>query len=154
MEEVHIRVIIAGGRTICDKRLLWDVIQGLDFEITEVVSGMAKGADAMGVAYATWAEIPVAEFPAEWDNFNLPGTVVKKGQYGEYNATAGFFRNDEMAQYADVLILVWDGSSRGSSNMKELAEFYGLRIIEKIVRSGNGGVSSKRNVRADRGRKP
>lgn len=129
------------------------MIQGIDFEITEVVSGMAKGADMMGVAYAKWAEIPVAEFPAEWDNFDLPGSVIKKGQYGEYNATAGMFRNDEMAQYADVLILIWDGSSRGSANMKELAEFYGLRIIEKIVRSNNGGISSRRNARANRGRK-
>ena len=127
------RTIIAGGRDICDKRLLWNVIKSLDFEITEVVCGKAPGVDSMGEAYAKWAGIPIAEFPAQWDNFDLPGVVIKSGRYGDYNATAGFFRNEEMAKHADVLILIWDGKSRGSSNMREHAEFYGLRIIEKVV---------------------
>lgn len=150
------RVIIAGSRDICDKRLLWNVIKELDFEITEVVSGKARGVDSMGEAYAEWAGIPVAEFPAEWDNFDLPGAVIKKGKYGDYNATAGFFRNDEMAQYADVLILIWDGSSPGSNNMREAAEMHGLRIIEVIAkkdRKKNGRVSAGRSSGSNRRRR-
>lgn len=150
-EGLNIKVIIAGGRDIKDKRALWDVIQALDFDIEEVVSGGAAGADAMGEAYARWAEIPVKKFPAEWDNFNLPGAVKKRGKHGDYNATAGFFRNEEMAQYADVLILIWDGKSRGSMNMMEQAEFYGLRIIEKIVKGRvNGRVSARRRSGSNR----
>jgi hypothetical protein len=41
-------------------------------------------------------------FPAKWD---------------KYGKAAGPLRNREMAAYADALILVWDGKSRGSANM-------------------------------------
>jgi len=38
-----------------------------------------------------------------------------------------------MADYADALVLVWDGESRGSMMMKEVAIKKGLRIYEHIV---------------------
>ena len=32
---------------------------------------------------------------------------------------AGPIRNKEMAIYADILLLIWDGKSRGSKSMKD-----------------------------------
>lgn len=73
--------------------------------ITEVVCGMAKGADTLGKKWAICdAQLPVANFPADWDKHGL---------------AAGPIRNGEMADYADGLIVfIWDGS-RCSANMLE-----------------------------------
>lgn len=38
-----------------------------------------------------------------------------------------------MADYADAMILVWDGKSRGSANMLKQAREKGLKIYEKVV---------------------
>ena len=35
--------------------------------ITEIVSGKAKGADSLGEKYASLNNIPVKEFPANWN---------------------------------------------------------------------------------------
>lgn len=74
-------------------------------KITEVVCGMARGADTLGKKWAVCvANLPVKDFPADWD---------KNGK------AAGPIRNGEMADYADGLIVfIWDGS-RGSQNMLE-----------------------------------
>jgi hypothetical protein len=71
--------------------------------ITEVVCGMAKGADTFGMKWAICdAGIPVKKFPADWET---------------YETRAGPIRNGEMADYADGLIaFIWDGS-RGTANM-------------------------------------
>jgi hypothetical protein len=39
-----------------------------------------------------------------------------------------------MAEYADALILVWDGKSRGSASMKREMEKLGKPIYEVIVK--------------------
>jgi hypothetical protein len=98
------RVIIAGGRDIADARLVLKGIKESGFNITEVVSGGAKGIDLIGEKWAKFFKVPVKVFPANWD---------KNGK------AAGHIRNREMAQYADALIAVWDGKSKGTKNMIE-----------------------------------
>lgn len=70
--------------------------------ITQVVSGMARGVDSLAVRWASANNIPVMPFPANWD---------------EYKKAAGPIRNKQMADYADELLAVWDGESRGTKNM-------------------------------------
>lgn len=84
-------------------------------EITEVVHGGATGVDtAAGAAAASlttpW---PVKVFNADW---------TKHGR------AAGPIRNAEMARYADRLIAVWDGKSRGTKNMIDTAKKYKLEV--------------------------
>ena len=38
-------------------------------------------------------------------------------------------RNRQMAEYADGLIVLWDGQSPGTKNMMEEAERHGLRVF-------------------------
>src|SRR5690606_11812212 len=66
-------------------------------KITEVVCGMARGADTFGMKWAICeAGLPVAKFPADWDT---------------HGRAAGPIRNAEMRDYADGLIaFIWDGS--------------------------------------------
>jgi hypothetical protein len=115
------RIIVAGSRTITDYNEVQLAINRSGFNISEVVCGMARGVDSLGKKYALNHQIPIAEFPAMWDT---------------YGTQAGFMRNEKMALYADGLILVWDGKSRGSQHMLNIAKKYNLPIHNHIVLGG------------------
>lgn len=116
------RVIIAGSRHIKDRQTVYSAIlrSGFTGNLREVVSGGAGGVDALGEEWARLHGIPVKNFYPDWG----------KGKI------AGRLRNREMAHYADALILVWDGKSRGSESMLQEAKHEGLLIYNCIVRSG------------------
>lgn len=112
------KVIIAGSREGFSEEKVWVFVDFVALpelgEITEVVSGKARGVDHYG---ETWAEdrgIPVKPFPAAWD---------------EYGKSAGPIRNQQMADYADALIAFRREKSRGTTDMIERAEKAGLKII-------------------------
>ena len=102
------RVVIAGSRSITDYRIVeraLDVpLRQYGWKITEVVSGTARGVDRMGEQWAVANHIPFRRFPADWEH---------------YGKLAGVMRNRAMADYADALVAVWDGGSRGTKNMIE-----------------------------------
>ena len=107
------KTIIAGSRTITDATILPKLIPTLPWEITTVVTGCAKGADRLGQVWAYENGIEIDYFPANWDKYGLG---------------AGFKRNEVMAEHGDALLLLWDGSSRGSMDMLARAKEHGLRI--------------------------
>jgi len=109
------RVIIAGGRTFKDYDRLCSVCDYMlqNQKEIEIVSGTAMGADKLGEKYAQERGYKIARFPAKWD---------------EHGRAAGFIRNEEMAKYADALIAFWDGRSKGSEHMINLAKRYKLKI--------------------------
>lgn len=106
------KVIIAGTRykdkdakiVFDDYNLVVEAVARSGFNITEVVSGTAIGADRLGEKWATANGIPIKEMPADWNR---------------YGNAAGPMRNKAMAEYADAAIVVWDGKSPGSRNMVE-----------------------------------
>lgn len=112
------KVIIAGSRHINDMSALRRAIELSKFDITEIVSGGASGVDTLGEIYAAEKGIPVKRFPADWD---------------KHGRSAGPIRNGEMAEYADALIAVWHGASRGTANMIKQASYKKLRIHQHIV---------------------
>lgn len=114
------RCIIAGTRTIQDYKLVTKAItdSGWQSEITEVVCGGAKGVDTLGQTWAIENGIKVIMFFPNWR---------------EYGQRAGPMRNEEMAKYADAAIVIWDGRSRGSQSMLNLAKRHNLRIYEHVV---------------------
>ncbi len=84
----------------------------------DVVSGMAEGPDKHGLEFAERAKLKLHKFPADWDNIKAEGAVVKTRRDGKkYNVLAGHWRNEEMAVFADVALIVWDGRSTGSLDM-------------------------------------
>lgn len=107
------RVIIAGSRTVTDPQALLDALQEVGWEISQVVCGMARGADQLGYDWAKANNIPIAEFPADWKR---------------YGKSAGYKRNVEMARNADALLALWDGESRGTEHMIYLAACHGLKV--------------------------
>ena len=112
-----LRTIIAGGRDFLDYSLLVHTLLTLEFEITEIVSGAARGADRMGEMWGEVTDTPVKKFPADWKKHGKP---------------AGYIRNAEMANYADALVAFWDGKSRGTKNMIDLAYKQPLREVVVI----------------------
>jgi hypothetical protein len=110
------KTIIAGSRTITDISILYRMV--LPWDITEVVSGAARGVDMMGEEFAFDMGIPVKRFPANWTKFG-------RG--------AGFIRNAEMALYAEALVTIWDGYSKGTANMIDLGRAKGLKIHVEMV---------------------
>lgn len=114
------KVVIFGDRQINDYSVLLEAIKKSGFEITSVVSGGAKGADALGEKFANDNKIPLEIFEAEWDNLDAPGAVVKINNWNKsYNAMAGFVRNEKMAEVADCGIgLQTNGSTNGTQDMK------------------------------------
>lgn len=106
------KVIIAGSRTVTDLAIIETAIRKADFPITEVVSGGARGVDTLGEEYAKKNGIPIKRFPANWD---------------KYGKSAGYKRNVQMAEYADALIAVWDGESRGTMHMINIARDLGIK---------------------------
>lgn len=109
------RVIIAGGRDFNDyerlKRVCDEQLQF--FDDIEIVSGCARGADTLGIQYAVEKGYPIKKFPADWQT------------HGRF---AGPLRNTQMAEYADMLIAFWDGSSRGTADMIKKAHQHLIHV--------------------------
>ena len=112
------RTIIAGSRDITDQYIVDSAIAESNISITSVVCGEARGVDLLGKRWAKRSRIPVASFPAQW---------------GVHGKAAGFIRNTEMAENADALIAIWDGSSRGTKMMIDIAKKKGLVVFVKTV---------------------
>lgn len=113
------RVIIAGSRSIVDYRTVELAVQDSRFEVTEVVSGHADGVDALGEVWASCHNVPVKVFIPNWK---------------ENGKAAGPIRNHAMVKYADALVAVWDGHSRGTKDVIQQARRYGLQIYIKTVK--------------------
>ena len=72
--------------------------------ISEVVCGLARGADTLGKEWAVRHNVQVKDFPADWN---------------KHGKAAGPIRNAQMGQYADAaIVFIWN-DSRGSKNMIE-----------------------------------
>jgi len=113
------------------------MIESNAFEkVTEVVSGGARGVDKLGEKWAKEHGIPVKVFKAEWNKLNVPGAVidVRPGDAeGYYNSRAGLQRNEDMGNYADALIALWDGHSTGTLHMINYMKKLGKKVYVKVI---------------------
>ena len=92
-------------------------IQG--FPLT-IIHGCAKGADSIAGRVAEKNGWSVEEYPADWNY---------------YGNGAGIIRNRQMLKKGkpDLVLAFWDGKSRGTANMIELAERAGVTV--KVIRA-------------------
>jgi hypothetical protein len=123
MEGIQMKVIVAGPRDYYDYDSVCDAIEKSGFDVTEVVSGNAKGVDTSGERWAFESDLPVRLFKADWKNLKQEGARIKENTYGKYNANAGSFRNGLMAEYGDALVAIIVNGSFGTANMvKQMKE--------------------------------
>ena len=122
----ELRIIIAGSRDFNDYELLKisirDILKKTSLESInkiKIISGNARGADQLGERFAKQFELEVVKFVAKWDIFGK---------------RAGYIRNEEMAKYAiqgsnyGMLVAFWNGESKGTKHMIDLAKKYGLEV--------------------------
>ena len=120
----NFKVIIAGSRGFSNYKLLKETCNNTLREKKKthnviIISGHAKGADTLGEKYANDEGFDLEIFPADWKKFGK---------------SAGFRRNEQMAEFADGLIAFWDGESHGTKHMIDIATEKGIKT--KIVNYG------------------
>lgn len=115
-------IIIAGGREFNDRALVVETLNdfaiehGLTNDTLVIVSGMAQGADKIGEDVARASDLSIMMFPAQWS---------------KYGKSAGYKRNVQMADSAHALLAFWDGKSKGTGHMIDIANSKGL--IVKVI---------------------
>lgn len=121
----ELKLIVAGSRDFNDYVLLSSELNKLangDFadRAVSIVSGMARGADAMAAHFARENGVMLYEYPADWDRLG-------KG--------AGFARNAQMAKDSDALLAFWDGRSPGTAHMIKTMTNMGksVRVVKYVV---------------------
>ena len=112
------KTIIAGGRDIFDPSILEEAIVESGFRITSVVCGGATGVDTLGEEWANNKSLKVEYYYPDWKN---------------HGKAAGMIRNRKMAENAEALIAIWNGSSKGTKNMIETALKLNLLVYVKRV---------------------
>lgn len=89
------KLAIIGSRDL----IIDDLEYYLPKEVTEIVSGGAKGIDTCAREYASANGLKLTEF--------LP-------EYKKYGRGAPLLRNIEIIDYADEVLAFWNGTSRGT----------------------------------------
>jgi len=131
------KLIIAGSRDLDKYRVFYEVVTDFgisidyyegdidcrEFTISEFITGgCPTGADQFPYLFSNFSDVEglvhIKEYPADWKS---------------HGKAAGPIRNRQMAEYGDALLLIWDGKSRGSSNMKKEMERLGKPIYEIII---------------------
>ena len=115
------KVIVAGGRDFKDYDLLKSTLDGFQQEygnITEVVSGTAKGVDKLGEKYANENNIPIKRFVPDWQGLGKKAGHVRNRQMGDY-----------AKEHGGMLVAFWDKQSRGTKGMIEYAKKIGLKSV-------------------------
>lgn len=109
------RVLVCGGRDYSDKAFLWNVLDGLGPpEVSEIVSGMAPGADSIAAEWAERFGFPLHKFPADW-------SLGRK---------AGPIRNQRMLDEGKPDLVVAFPGGRGTADMVRRARQSGVPVKE------------------------
>ncbi|MBQ8860091.1 MAG: DUF2493 domain-containing protein [Ruminococcus sp.] len=120
------RVVIAGSRNYFDYTgakeyidlCLSDLLK--KYEII-IVSGGCSGADMLGEKYAKENGLKIERYEARWYL---------------YGKSAGPKRNGVMAKNSDYIICFWDGKSRGTKSMIDIAKKLNKPLRVKIIKGG------------------
>lgn len=125
-------MIIAGSRDCPERASLVDramcAAGWVALKVDIVRSGKARGGDRCGELWAVENKVLLQDMPADWNT---------------HGRSAGYKRNEEMARGNDVhkgrathCLILWDGASKGSAHMRDIAVREGLQTyvfrIDKI----------------------
>lgn len=89
------RIAVIGSRDLS----VTNLEKYLPSDVTEIVSGGAKGIDTSAKEYALAHNLKLTEF--------LP-------EYNKFGRSAPLKRNITIIEYADLVLAFWDGKSRGT----------------------------------------
>ena len=78
-----------------------------------IVSGGARGADALAARFARDCNVPLTVFEADWS---------------AHGRSAGPKRNSQIVEAADALVAFWDGVSAGTGDSVRKAQAKGIPV--------------------------
>lgn len=90
--------------------------------VTEIVSGGAKGIDTCAKEYAISNGIKLTEY--------LP-------KYEKYGRSAPLKRNITIIEHADLVLVFWDGASRGTKYVIDNCKSRGIPVKVFVPTGGN-----------------
>lgn len=96
--ELKYKLAIVGSRSVDNYGLLQKQMRMIPRPI-EIISGGAKGADALAERYAQENGIPITVIRPDWD---------------KYGKSAGFKRNVDIIEQSNAVLVLWDGDSKGA----------------------------------------
>lgn len=115
------KVAVIGSRNLNVKK----ISHFIPAATTEIVSGGAKGVDTAAKKYSD-------EYGCKYTEF-LP-------DYKKYGRAAPLKRNDEIIDYADMVVAIWDSSSKGTKyvidkckKLKKCLLVYNVHNVENTI---------------------
>ena len=118
------KVLIAGSRGI--NEFNFDGL--IPTEADLIISGGARGIDTLAEKYA--------------DKNNISKLILRP-KYEKYGKSAPLIRNKEMIELADFVLVVWDGSSRGTKYTIDYSKKLGKQIA--VVTEENKDIAIAQN---------
>ncbi len=103
------KILIAGSRSI----KYYDFSQYVPEDVELIITGGAGGIDALAEKYADKHKI---------------SKLILRPDYARYGKGAPLIRNKKMVDFADTVIIVWDGKSRGTKFTLEYAREKGKPV--------------------------
>lgn len=124
------KVLICGDRLAKGKDLVQKALDKFGIIPTEVISGGAEGADKLGEIWAEENDVPYQVFEADWNDIKAEGAVIKVNKWNKkYNANAGFQRNSEMVEIAEVVIALQpNGPTPGTTDTIKKGKKKGIPV--------------------------
>lgn len=107
------KVGVVGSRSFKDYELLKQTLDSFPFEITQIISGGASGADTLAEWYAFEKKIPLKVFRPDWKKFGK---------------RAGFLRNSDIVNNSTHIIGFHNGTSRGTMDTIQKAKDLGIPV--------------------------
>ena len=108
------KLLVAGSRSIKEYDLQGLVPEG----VTLIITGGASGIDEIAEEYADKKRI---------------SKLVLRPRYDLYGKAAPLKRNEEMVEICDMVLVIWDGRSRGSRYTIEQAKKMGKQVTVRRI---------------------
>lgn len=125
------RVLVTGGRKYQDRARVARVLSSVNrkYGVTALIQGDADGADRLCKQWAIAKGIPVVSFPANWEDIDRPGAVIRTRRDGtKYDVLAGLYRNEKMlAESSPDCCIAFPGDT-GTAHMLGLMRKSGLPL--------------------------
>lgn len=96
------KLLVVGSRNIKD----FDLKPYIMPEVDTIISGGASGVDSLAEQYADLHRI---------------SKYIIRPRYDLYGRAAPLKRNDQMVDLADAILVIWDGSSKGTQHTLKYA---------------------------------
>ncbi len=103
------KIAVVGSRDFPDTGFVQSIVTQLCKDLPDMVlvSGGARGVDSWAEKIAKRKGIQTEIYPADWNRLGK---------------AAGFIRNQDIVKAADLILIFWDGQSKGTQHTLELAQ--------------------------------